>query len=44
MMEMQGRHMRGWLQVPLNSLAAPTDLERWVDIGVNFARTLAPKD
>jgi hypothetical protein len=43
-MEMGGRRLNGWVQVPLHSLMELTDLERWVDIGVNYARTLAPKD
>jgi TfoX/Sxy family transcriptional regulator of competence genes len=42
--QMGGRRMTGWLRVPGTSLIAPADLQHWVDIGVTYARTLAPKD
>ncbi|HET7691307.1 MAG TPA: TfoX/Sxy family protein [Nocardioidaceae bacterium] len=41
-MEMRGRSMKGWLRV-----AEPTaskDLELWVQRGVEYAKTLPPKE
>lgn len=42
-MEMTGRTMRGFVVVDAEGLAEDGDLERWVDRGVDFVRTLPPK-
>ncbi len=41
--EMRGREMNGWLRIDPLGLATEADLERWVDIGLSFARSLPPK-
>ncbi len=40
--EMRGREMDGWLRVETTELD-DTDLERWVGIGLAYARSLPPK-
>ncbi|GAC1611254.1 MAG: hypothetical protein NVS3B26_22900 [Mycobacteriales bacterium] len=40
---MRGREMDGWLRVDLPALQDPADLERWVQLGVTYARGLPPK-
>jgi len=40
---MQGREMPGWLRVSAEDLASDDDLGRWVDIGIEHARSLPPK-
>ena len=40
---MQGREMAGWLRVSAEHVGADTDLEPWVDRGVEYARSLPPK-
>ena len=40
---MQGREMPGWLRVSSEDLASDDDLPRWVDIGIEHARSLPPK-
>jgi TfoX/Sxy family transcriptional regulator of competence genes len=40
---MQGRPMQGWLRVPDDDLATEAQLERWVRIGVDHARSLPAK-
>ena len=40
---MQGREMPGWLRVSPEDLASDDDLSRWVDIGIEHARSLPPK-
>ena len=42
-MEMKGRAMAGWLQVPVEGVAADDELARWVAIGRDYVRTLPPK-
>jgi hypothetical protein len=42
-MEMKGRAMAGWLQVPLDGVADDEELARWVTIGRDYVRTLPPK-
>lgn len=42
-MEMGGRTMAGWLEVGDPAVADDAELERWVGIGLEFARTLPPK-
>ena len=40
---MHGRGMPGWLRVGPEDLASDDDLSRWVDIGIEHARSLPPK-
>lgn len=42
-MVMRGREMEGWLRVGLPALEDDADLRRWVDTGLEFARSLPPK-
>ena len=42
-MVMRGREMDGWLRVDPEGLETKRDLERWVSIGVAYARSLPPK-
>ncbi|HZT92288.1 MAG TPA: TfoX/Sxy family protein [Gaiellaceae bacterium] len=42
-MEMRGRSMPGWLRVGAEHVRSASELRRWVDRGVAFARTLPPK-
>lgn len=41
-MVMQGRELNGWLEVETDG-ASDEDLGRWVDLGVDHVRSLAPK-
>ena len=41
--EMRGRAMDGWLRVDVEALASPDELERWVAVGVDYARSLPAK-
>jgi TfoX/Sxy family transcriptional regulator of competence genes len=41
--EMRGRAMDGWLRVEAESVETPEELERWVAVGVDYARSLPPK-
>ncbi len=41
--EMRGRVMSGWLRVEPAGVQTDEDLERWVAVGVDFARSLGPK-
>jgi TfoX/Sxy family transcriptional regulator of competence genes len=40
---MRGRAMDGWLRVDVDGTSGDDELERWVRIGVAYARSLAPK-
>jgi hypothetical protein len=40
---MQGREMQGWLRVRPEDLADDDDLCRWVNLGIEHARSLPPK-
>ena len=42
-MVMRGRELRGWLRVDTEGLETRQELETWVERGVTFARSLAPK-
>ncbi len=42
-MEMRGRQMQGWLRVDDEAVRTKRQLERWVRVGVGYARTLPPK-
>jgi TfoX/Sxy family transcriptional regulator of competence genes len=41
--EMRGREMDGWLRIEESAARSKRDLERWVQIGVEYAKTLAKK-
>ncbi|MGH2881776.1 MAG: TfoX/Sxy family protein [Solirubrobacteraceae bacterium] len=40
---MRGREMDGWLRVDAEAVETPDELERWVAIGVDYARSLPPE-
>ncbi len=40
---MRGREMRGWLRVDSPGVRTRQQLEKWVTIGVDHARSLPPK-
>jgi TfoX/Sxy family transcriptional regulator of competence genes len=42
-MEMGGRQMQGWLRVDDEAVRTKRQLERWVRVGVGYARTLPAK-
>jgi hypothetical protein len=42
-MIMRDREMRGWLRVDDAGIVTDADLERWVGVGVSYARSLPPK-
>jgi TfoX/Sxy family transcriptional regulator of competence genes len=42
-MEMRGRKMDGWLRVGSDAVETDGELERWVERGVAYARTLPAK-
>lgn len=42
-MVMRGRELRGWLRVDAEGVRTDQKLEAWVERGVTFARSLAPK-
>jgi TfoX/Sxy family transcriptional regulator of competence genes len=41
--EMHGRPMRGWLRVDEEDVGTATELEHWVRLGTEYARSLPPK-
>ncbi len=41
--EMRGRAMDGWLRVDAAAVETQDELERWVEVGVDYARSLPPK-
>ena len=41
--EMRGRAMDGWLRVDADAVETRDELERWVTVGVDYARSLPPK-
>jgi TfoX/Sxy family transcriptional regulator of competence genes len=41
--EMRGRAMQGWLRVDAEGVRTTRELEPWVERGVAYARSLAPK-
>lgn len=41
--EMRGRVMHGWMRVEPEGLQTKRQLERWVERGVGYARSLPPK-
>jgi TfoX/Sxy family transcriptional regulator of competence genes len=40
---MRDQEMEGWLQVDAEALTTPEDLQRWVNRGVRYARSLPAK-
>jgi TfoX/Sxy family transcriptional regulator of competence genes len=42
--EMRGRAMDGWLRVDGAAVETREDLERWVAVGIDYARSLPPKN
>jgi TfoX/Sxy family transcriptional regulator of competence genes len=42
-MEMRGREMDGWLRVDAEGATSDAELERWVETGLTFARSLPAK-
>ena len=43
-MVMQGRELAGWLLVDLDESATDEELERWISYGVDYVRSLPPKE
>lgn len=43
LMEMGGRSMHGWLRIAPEHVRTKRQLARWVDMGIDYARTLPPK-
>jgi TfoX/Sxy family transcriptional regulator of competence genes len=41
--EMRGRAMDGWLRVDPEAVETSDELKRWVQVGVDYARSLPPK-
>ena len=41
--EMRGREMDGWLRVDAQALELDDELQRWVEIGLDYARSLPAK-
>jgi TfoX/Sxy family transcriptional regulator of competence genes len=41
--EMRGRAMDGWLRVDADAVETRDELERWVSLGVDYARSLPRK-
>jgi TfoX/Sxy family transcriptional regulator of competence genes len=44
MMEMRGKQMPGWLRVGAGDVETKRELSTWVQRGVEYARSLPPKD
>jgi TfoX/Sxy family transcriptional regulator of competence genes len=42
-MVMRGREMAGWLRVSGDDLRTRRQLQKWVELGVGYARSLPPK-
>jgi TfoX/Sxy family transcriptional regulator of competence genes len=43
LMEMRGRQMRGWLRVDAEDVRTEPELEKWVELGASYARSLPAK-
>ena len=41
--EMHGRGAKGWLRVDPAGLGSEEDLQRWADVGLDYASSLPPK-
>ncbi|HVY97363.1 MAG TPA: TfoX/Sxy family protein [Solirubrobacterales bacterium] len=42
--EMRGRELRGWLRVDASGLGTQRELQAWVARGLDYARSLPPKE
>ena len=42
--EMRGRPMKGWLRVRADAVETDTELETWAELGIDYARSLPPKE
>ena len=42
-MEMRGKHMRGWLRVEAEDVRTKRQLAKWVELGTAYARSLPAK-
>jgi hypothetical protein len=42
-MIMRGKTMSGWLRINTEDVVEDAELQRWVDLSLNYAKTLAPK-
>jgi hypothetical protein len=42
-MIMRGREMDGWLRVDTRGIESDVELQRWVRVGVDYAKSLPPK-
>lgn len=40
---MQGREMAGWLRVDADDVKTKRQLQKWIGVGVGYARSLPPK-
>lgn len=43
-MEMRGREMKGWLRLDSADVRTRPELERWVELGAAYARSLPAKE
>jgi TfoX/Sxy family transcriptional regulator of competence genes len=43
LVEMRGREMRGWLRVDTEHVRTKRELEKWVELGTTYARSLPAK-
>ncbi|MGH8862747.1 MAG: TfoX/Sxy family protein [Jatrophihabitantaceae bacterium] len=41
--EMRGKEMNGWLNITAAGVESDADLDRWIAVGVAYARSLPPK-
>jgi TfoX/Sxy family transcriptional regulator of competence genes len=41
--EMRGRALNGWILVDPSAVSADEQLQRWVEVGLTYARSLPPK-
>jgi hypothetical protein len=40
---MRGREMDGWLHIDVDATVTEEELQRWVSLGITYARSLPPK-
>ena len=43
LMEMRGRRMKGWLRVDPDDVRTKGELDKWVELGTTYARSLPAK-
>lgn len=41
--DITGKALKGWVMIPKDRLAAPGEFQKWLDLGLGFARSLPPK-